>query len=587
MAPRNPFQGHARKLVLAFDVGTTYSGVSYCILDPGEIPEIHGVTRYPAQEYIEGDNKIPSILYYDQEYTVRAIGAEALQEHIIEQAQDENWIKVVWWKLHLRPKHLLSSHIRDDDIPPLPEGLSAVQVLSDFMKYLFNCAQNFIVESHASGASMWKSLENQIEFVLTHPNGWEGPQQQQIRQAAELAGLVPSGEKGKLQLHLLTEGEASLHFCMMTTLDSGTKYEDYQSVAVIDAGGGTIDVSTYCVASSPGSVLSVKEISPAAINLQGSIFVTLRAQQFLQNKLANSPYGAPEVVEQMANIFDKTTKLRFRNAGDPQYIKFGTIRDKDPENDIRAGQLKIPGDEVAKFFEPSIEAIVEVFDEQQKAACMPIGHAFLVGGYAANDFLFTRLKLHPKFSHVTLCRPPNRPNKAVADGAISYNIDHLVTTRVAKLTYGIHCTWMFDSSQSDHVSRKDTLFRELDGSWRLPNAFSSILKKGTQVSEQQEFRHSFFQLRESATDCASICTTLVVYRGMLHAPCWKDIEPSAFMPNCRILADTSAAAAALLPKKSPEGKTYYHIDFDVILLFGLTELKAQISWLENVCTSLF
>ena len=68
-------------------------------------------------------------------------------------------------------------------------------------------------------------------------------------------------------------------------------------------------------------------------------------------------------------------------------------------------------------------------------------------------------------------------NKAVADGAISYNIDHLVTTRVAKLTYGIHCTWMFDSSQSDHVSRKDTLFRELDGSWRLPNAFSSILKK--------------------------------------------------------------------------------------------------------------
>lgn len=30
-------------------------------------------------------------------------------------------------------------------------------------------------------------------------------------------------------------------------------------------------------------------------------------------------------------------------------------------------------DEVAKFFEPSIEAIVEAFDEQQEAACMPIG----------------------------------------------------------------------------------------------------------------------------------------------------------------------------------------------------------------------
>ena len=45
MIPRKPYQGRIRKLVLAFDVGTTYSGVSYCILDPGEIPSIHGVAR--------------------------------------------------------------------------------------------------------------------------------------------------------------------------------------------------------------------------------------------------------------------------------------------------------------------------------------------------------------------------------------------------------------------------------------------------------------------------------------------------------------------------------------------------------------
>ena len=89
------------------------------------------------------------------------------------------------------------------------------------MKYLFDCARNYIVESHASGASMWISLEDQIEFVLTHPNGWEGPQQQHIRRAAEFAGLVPGGEKGQSQLHLLTEGEASLHYCMSTVLALG------------------------------------------------------------------------------------------------------------------------------------------------------------------------------------------------------------------------------------------------------------------------------------------------------------------------------------------------------------------------------
>ena len=37
----------------------------------------------------------------------------------------------------------------------------------------------------------------------------------------------------------------------------------------------------------------------------------------------------------------------------------------------------------------------------------------------------------------------------------------------------------------------------------------------------------------------------------------------------------------------PGGGVYYSIDFCVVLLFGLTELKAQISWTENVRRGLF
>ena len=33
------------KLVVAFDIGTTFSGVSYCILEQGQVPEVTGVTR--------------------------------------------------------------------------------------------------------------------------------------------------------------------------------------------------------------------------------------------------------------------------------------------------------------------------------------------------------------------------------------------------------------------------------------------------------------------------------------------------------------------------------------------------------------
>jgi len=179
------------------------------------------------------------------------------------------------WKLHLRAKHLAAAHITDNDIPRLPEGKNAVEVLGDFMQYLFRCARSYIEESHASGSNLWRSLENRIEFVLTHPNGWEGPQQKQIRLAAVLAGLVPSTEDGMARVHLLTEGEASLHYCVANILASDTlsktpiiasgdaEEEDSstsQGVVVIDAGGGTIDLSAYSMTLSP---TVIEEVAPA------------------------------------------------------------------------------------------------------------------------------------------------------------------------------------------------------------------------------------------------------------------------------------------------------------------------------------
>ena len=81
-------------------------------------------------------------------------------------------------------------HTSKTKIPPLPHGKSAVQVLGDFVCYLFGCARNYIIETHASGVSMWKSMENSIKFILTHPNGWEGSQH-----AAKIAGLIPGKKK--------------------------------------------------------------------------------------------------------------------------------------------------------------------------------------------------------------------------------------------------------------------------------------------------------------------------------------------------------------------------------------------------------
>ena len=55
--------------------------------------EIH---RFPAHDHISGASKIPTIIYYDRNGDVKAVGAEALRDGVQEQAEDEQWVKVEW-----------------------------------------------------------------------------------------------------------------------------------------------------------------------------------------------------------------------------------------------------------------------------------------------------------------------------------------------------------------------------------------------------------------------------------------------------------------------------------------------------------
>lgn len=117
------------------------------------------------------------------------------------------------FKLHLRPKTKSAAHVTED-IPPLPQGKTAIDVFADFMRYLFKCARLYIEQTHGNGVELWRGLQSSVEFVLTHPNGWEGAQQTMMRKAAVVAGLVPDTEGGRSRLSFVTEGEASLHFCI-------------------------------------------------------------------------------------------------------------------------------------------------------------------------------------------------------------------------------------------------------------------------------------------------------------------------------------------------------------------------------------
>ncbi|KAF5320698.1 hypothetical protein D9619_002170 [Psilocybe cf. subviscida] len=574
---RKPYAGTARKLVLAFDVGTTFSGISYCILDPGVIPEIRGVNRFPAQEDVGGDCKIPTIIYYDGQGAVRAVGAEALDPALEQEDDFDDWTKAEWFKLHLRPQRKSGAHVAED-IPALPRGKSAVQVFADFLRYLYQCARIYIEESHASGVELWKGLQPHTEFVLTHPNGWEGGQQGLMRKAAVMAGLVDDSDSGHQKLSFVTEGEASLHFCIQSGLTSEA-IKNGKGIVIVDAGGGTVDISSYKQTSA--LTQSYQEIAAPQCHFKGSIFVTSSARKFLENALRGSRFfgDVPHITE----CFDKSTKLRFRNAVDNQYIKFGTLKDKDPKLNIRSGQLRLLGSDVASFFEPSVSAIVGAIEEQIQASSTEISSIFLVGGFAASEWLFAQLKASFISKGLDISRPDSHVNKAVADGAISFHIDHFVEARVSKLAYGlpIHVPY---NAKLHRNTRQHTYkpFCDLSGALVVGDHFSAVLPRDTTVTETQEFRNTYSVLFDQRPTTFSL--TVMCYRGALRME--RNVEyptgqeKALFSTLCYVEADVSRA---FIQSGNAVGsrKPYHQVEVDVILSLGLTELKASVSWTEN------
>jgi len=345
-----------------------------------------------------------------------------------------------------------------------------------------------------------------------------------------------------------------------------------EGIIIVDAGGGTVDISSYCKQGE-----NFEEVAAPQCHFHGSVFVSIHARAYLSNFLAGSNYL--DDLEHIIRTFDKTTKLRFRSDTEPQFIKFGGHRDNDTACSIRFGQLKMQGTDVAMFFQPSIDCIIQAVKDQRATAHKPIVHVVFVGGFAASDWLFSKVQAALTSLKLNVTRPENHVNKAVSDGAISFYLDHFVRTRVSKITYGNFCHIPFDPSSPEHQARLAKTFVSVSGNKRISDSFDVILPKNTQVSETKEFRKSYFRESDNRNDFKTATFAVWCYRGATAQPKWKDVDTKNYTKLCTI--DVDLSHLPLMPRNRAAGGTYFRLDYEIVLLFGLTELKALIAWKEN------
>ena len=244
--------------------------------------------------------------------------------------------------------------------------------------------------------------------------------------------------------------------------------------------------------------------------------------------------------------------------------------------------------DVAKFFQPSIDCVVEAIMDQKKSS----GKDLSVRNFAYKyfeiycsqtpmnsiSFLLEALRLVigsskewrqfwqekasswyvPRitcefelichFNQILIGWLPCS-NKAVSDGAISFYLDHYVRSRVAKVTYGYKASILYIPSDSEHIKRNTALHTHADGFRYLHDGFRVVLPKvcplknfsgflrmtpsdwlqNTQVSETKEFAQSNLTVTFTTPSSKShVETQVMCYRGTQENPEWTDIDPSTY-----------------------------------------------------------
>lgn len=393
-----------------------------------------------------------------------------------------------------------------------------------------------------------------------------------MKSAMEISGLIQDINDGE-RVMFVSEGEACLHYCMNKQDETSRNVvQTGNGVVIVDAGGGTIDVSTYDVLNRLPA--SFEEMSVPETLLQGSQLVTFRMDSLLRDRFEE--HIVQDNVHNICKVFDETIKLNFRNDMDNYWIPLSA-------ND----GLEFSGAEIASLFEPAISSVVEAIKRQRHGRTLKIKTAFLLGGFAANPWLFEKLASRLRMMHIRLIRPDVHFNRAVPEGSISVYLGNHVRSRIARFTYGVKCNRELEYNLFEHERRMGRATVNPSGIPVLPDGYQIILRKGTKIAEGREFSRTFVQESTDPAKLNSVSCSITCYKGSAADPQWVDKELDQFEHLCTIQADTSRVPK--LPQRIKSVYTqdvdsdsrYFQQRFRVVLLFGMTELKAQIRWYEN------
>ncbi|KAJ5748239.1 uncharacterized protein N7511_009935 [Penicillium nucicola] len=419
--------------IVGLDFGTTMTSISYCRFKsdkrPAKVPrdKIKDITDWPSAGRDQQRGEVPSeSLYLGDEYYWGYQARQKLEEfHYSGGVSDTAGRLIRFTKLLLAEPDLMEKDEADSQLRDVREtlrhlGKTVPDAVRDYLIELFRFAKDYLKDQVNFTES------NEVELSLSVPAGWPIEASWSLQHIVrEVATEVSFGQISSL--FIINEPEAASAFAFDTVGGTNISVRDISTAVnlgngltgssvkrggtfmVCDAGGGTVDVTTYTVEQKSPFRL-IETVPPSGANC-GSTCVNRAMESDLLQMLREEPCfdrNRTSIEHQLShNLFRKFENELKRNFDSGEGLVGSAYLDlhgleENPAKGFGKGMITVKRDQVMGWFQPSLKGITDLI-HQQLGACADIDvrvqKIILFGGYSQSKTLQNFLKQrisHPK-----------------------------------------------------------------------------------------------------------------------------------------------------------------------------------------------
>eukprot|EP00798_Chlamydomonas_sp_ICE-L_P030760 gene30760-35798_t len=423
--PRDGVQLAKREVVIAIDFGTHGTGFAYST-DGGDTVNMHEHYPHQAVPY----PKTRTAILYNGRSPVE-IGDAALH------FADDQRTLLKEFKLGIQDPSACDA---------CPAGLNAVQVAADFLGMFRRYIIQYLREHGLPNG------QEQVAWCLTVPAIWSEASKVKMRQAAVRAGLINNLEDDKLSIILEPEAAA-----LKVIRSKATNIQVGDTYMVVDAGGGTTDITIHTVESRGGGELVLAEATHAVGEMVGATTIDTAFMNIYKQKVGEQALNAwkhdhPREYQLVCDKFEAVKRIFTGNDKKALEVEHGS------SHNIRLSTLTMKS-----LFNPLVDSIIDLAKRQLKDSNVAVNKVFLVGGFADSKYFVKRMRQALSADDSALDAVevggvvvpvvvPAQPYAAVLWGAVQYGCrPDLISARRSKMSYGIELAMPYKDGDPDKI----------------------------------------------------------------------------------------------------------------------------------------